>query len=237
MGSLEEQIGAAVLTFGKLAVVGLAIVGAVSILQPTTLPDAGDGPALEPSTSTPAGVQAEAPAPTSTPTATPTPRPGTAGYDLSTVEAEFLRLLNQERERRSLRPLSQRDALTEMGRAHSRDMAERNYFAHESPDGVSAEERYRERGLLPECRIPIAGSDGYYPGAENIAQTYVGQEVQTTRGVVYIDSEAKLAENLFRQWMNSQGHREAMLVYSADEAGLGIYITPNGKVYASLELC
>lgn len=70
-----------------------------------------------------------------------------------------------------------------------------------------------------------------------LAQTYVGQEVQTTRGVVYIDSEAKLAENLFRQWMNSQGHREAMLVYSADEAGLGIYITPNGKVYASLELC
>jgi uncharacterized protein YkwD len=37
--------------------------------------------------------------------------------------------------------------------------------------------------------------------------------------------------------MNSPPHRKAMLVGSADEAGLGLYITDENKVYASLELC
>lgn len=38
-------------------------------------------------------------------------------------------------------------------------------------------------------------------------------------------------------WMHSPPHRKAMLVDSADQADLGLYITDDGAVYASLELC
>jgi uncharacterized protein YkwD len=38
-------------------------------------------------------------------------------------------------------------------------------------------------------------------------------------------------------WINSPPHREAMLVASADEMGLGLTVTAEGRVYAALELC
>ena len=162
------------------------------------------------------------------------------GYDLNETEDLFIQYLNKERSNRGLQNVSERTVLTEMGRAHSRDMAENGYFAHEEPDGDTIEDRYRQRSLLPECRLPIADTDRYYPGAENIAKTHVGEEViadWAEGGSYTVDNERELAKALVQTWMHSQEHREAMLVNSADQAGLGVYITDDGAVYASLELC
>jgi len=176
---------------------------------------------------------------TETPTATATPDPSEVqqGYDLSKVEAEFLELLNAERQSRGLQTVKQRDVLTDMGRSHSEDMAEHNYLGHEEPDGSTIQDRYRERGLLPECRLPISDSGRYYAGAENAAHFWVDETVRMDSRSFYVGSESDLARGLFRTWMNSPPHRKAMLVASADEAGLGLYIDGRGKVYASLELC
>ncbi len=158
----------------------------------------------------------------------------------SRVEAEFIQYLNEERTDRGLQNVSQRKALSAMGRNHSGDMVERDYFSHTNPNGDTIEDRYRENGLLPECRLPVQGTDEYYPGAENIAQTYWHQDVTVdwaAGGTYHASTSEELAWMLFQIWMHSDEHREAMLVASADEAGLGLAVTDSNKVYASLELC
>lgn len=159
------------------------------------------------------------------------------GMNRTVVEQHFIQYLNEEREKRELQPVSQRQVLTEMGENHSQVMAREGEIGHVEPDGDTIKDRYESRGLLPECRLPIEGSDQYYAGAENAAATWIHRDVQTDDGTTYIDSERGLAKRLVEQWMNSPPHRKAMLVSSADEGGLGLYITDDNKVYASLELC
>jgi uncharacterized protein YkwD len=234
----EQKIGSAVLTLAKIAVVFFAIIGAASIFQPGLLSSfgfaAGAGSAIPAVNST--GSKAP-PAENGTPT--PTPESGDIiqeGYNLNETERAFLQLLNEERQERNLGTVSQRDVLTEMGREHSENMARYDYLGHEEPDGTTIEGRYRNRGLLPECKLS-AGEGEHYPGAENAAHFWVDSTVKTSSGDLYVDSEQDLARGLFRGWMSSPGHRRAMLVESADQAGLGVHIDEKGKVYASLELC
>lgn len=157
--------------------------------------------------------------------------------DRGAVREQFRQLLNEERRSRGLQTLSQRSVLREMGQSYAETMATHDYFGHESPSGKTIEDRYRERGLLPECRLPKSGSTRYYPGAENVAQTWVNQQLVVTNGPSEILTNEDLARALFEMWMHSPGHREAMLVSSADEMGLGIKIRDDEKVFAALELC
>lgn len=175
----------------------------------------------------------------SIPTDTRTPDPTMQhGYSREAVEDVFIRVLNAERQRRGLQTLSERDVLTAMGQAHSQNMAELQYLGHVEPDGDTIEDRYRERGLLPECRLPLDGSNQYYAGAENAAHSWVNERVRLDTGTsIYVANETDLARVLFEMWMDSPPHRRAMLVASADEVGLGLFIDERGKVYASLELC
>lgn len=166
---------------------------------------------------------------------TPTPE---IGIDEREVEQRFMELLNEERRSRGLQPVRVDSELRAMGESHSRVMAVNNHYEHVEPDGDTIEDRYEQRGLLPECELPIEGSRRFYRGAENINLVNLGRTFVTYNdSTVDIDTEGELATVLFREWMHSEGHREAMLVYSADEAGLGLYITERGEVYASLELC
>lgn len=125
-----------------------------------------------------------------------------------------------------------------MGQTHSANMAKHDYLGHVEPDGDTISDRHRARGLLPECRLPLPDSNRSYEGAENAAHFWVDRRVQLETGETrYISDETDLAHGLITQWMTSPPHRRAMLVPSADEAGLGLYIDDRGKVYASLELC
>lgn len=157
----------------------------------------------------------------------------------SLVEDHFIEYLNNERRERGLQPVQERTVLTEMGKEQARDMALNDSYSHTNSDGQSIKDRYEERGLLPECRLPIDGEDRHYKGAENIAQSGVFVEYNPywTDGIRENTNEKQLAYDLVRQWMASPSHRKAMLVYSAESAGLGIYITETGTVYAALELC
>lgn len=136
------------------------------------------------------------------------------GYNLNRTEDLFLQYLNQERSSRGLQNVSEWSVLTGMGRAHSRDMAENEYFAHKEPDGDTIEDRYNQRGLLPKCRLPISGTDRYYPGAENIAKTHIDTQVTADwaeGGSYSVYDEQDLARAIFQMWMHSPPHRKAML--------------------------
>ena len=62
----------------------------------------------------------------------------------SDLEAQMVDLVNQERIQRGLRPFQADPELTEVARAHSRDMFARGYFAHITPDGKSPFDRMDE---------------------------------------------------------------------------------------------
>lgn len=113
-------------------------------------------------------------------------------------EREVLRLVNVERKRRGLQPLTWNPAMARAARYHAADMAHDNYFDHASYD----------KGGRKVCatftRIRKFGSGS----AENIA---VGGN--TPAGTM-------------RQWMNSPGHKKNILSAGSKSLGVGYYYKP-----------
>lgn len=90
-------------------------------------------------------------------------------------------------------------------------MAVRGYFAHQSPEGETAGDRYRTHDH----------SDRSY--GENIALRQLGATV----------SVSELAESIVDGWMDSEGHRENILRDRFEAEGIGVYTTNDGTVYAT----
>jgi uncharacterized protein YkwD len=214
---------------------GVVVIGlCIFLIWTPVLPAIASMPLMSPTASS-SSPEAE---PTASPTPSPTPGIENEGYDLAEVRRGFQQLLNEERQSRGMQSLDQRETLQSMGQSHAENMAVNDYLGHVQPDGDSIEDRYNQRGLLPECRLPISGTERYYPGAENAYQGYVDTEIRRDFAPdVYVSDEDDLVQVIFQSWMNSEPHREAMLVSSADEMGLGITITEGDKVFVALELC
>lgn len=62
-------------------------------------------------------------------------------------EAAMLDLLNKERVKQGLNPLTADTALREVGRTHARDMLARGYFSHYSPEGTDPFDRIETAGI------------------------------------------------------------------------------------------
>jgi uncharacterized protein YkwD len=115
--------------------------------------------------------------------------------------------LNVERARRGLGPLRLNHRLSRAAVAHSRAMARRHFFSHDSLNGASFLDRIRRTGYLH-------GARRWYVG-ENIA--YGSGRLQTPRSIG-------------RAWMNSPGHRANILSRSFRAIGIGIAVgTPYGR--------
>lgn len=111
--------------------------------------------------------------------------------DVPDYANEMLRLVNSERCSRGLAPLALNDTLNTVAVAHSQDMADNNYFAHNSQDGTT-----------PWQRMKAAGYN-YTTAGENIAAG------NSTAGATFI------------QWWNSSGHRDNILNPAFREMGIG----------------
>jgi uncharacterized protein YkwD len=96
----------------------------------------------------------------------PSACPDTSQTEEAALEQRMWELINQEREdpshltetRGRARPLKWDEKLAEVARAHSRDMVERGYVSHFSPDGS-----------FPALRVSPAGI-AYLCAGENIAK-------------------------------------------------------------------
>ncbi len=62
-------------------------------------------------------------------------------------EAAMLTLVNQERAKVGLKPLVADAKLREVARAHAKDMLERGYFAHNTPEGIDPFDRMDAAGI------------------------------------------------------------------------------------------
>lgn len=152
----------------------------------------------------------------------PTEDPGTTRLDTGEssihseeVEARIHDRINTIRTEHDLSQLDHDDTIASIGRTHSHDMAEREYFSHTNPEGEGPDDRFG--GLYPsQCRAV----------GENLA--YVG-----TAGATDAD---EIAERIVNGWMNSEGHRENVLTARWDSQGIGVYIADQ-RVYATQNFC
>jgi hypothetical protein len=119
--------------------------------------------------------------------------------NLPVIAEATLCLLNGERADRGLGPVSPNSKLAGAALAHSRDMVERRYFAHDAPDGSDVVDRVRATGYLD-------GGGGWTLG-ENLA--WGTGALATPRSIM-------------QAWMNSAGHRENILRRDYREIGLGV---------------
>lgn len=131
--------------------------------------------------------------------------------DPRTVERAVYRRTNERRREHGVDPLSYCDLLAAVAPDHSRDMATRDYFDHESPDGADAGDRYRRLGH-------DADSVG-----ENVA---LGQPGPTA-------SVEDVARSVVDGLMDSPGHRRSVLRERYREEGIGAYTADDGRLYAT----
>ena len=106
-------------------------------------------------------------------------------------EKEVVRLVNIERTKNGLAPLTQDWELCRIARYKSQDMRDRNYFSHTSPTYGSPFQMMNSFGI------------SYRTACENIAKGY-----KTPAAVV-------------DGWMNSSGHRANILNSSFTHIGVG----------------
>jgi uncharacterized protein YkwD len=122
------------------------------------------------------------------------------------AQSATLCLINSARAQRGLSRLSATSSLARAASAHSRDMAIRDFFSHDSPDGST-----------PAQRI---GDVGYLAGASTWT---IGETIGWGSG----DSASPGA--IVRMWLHSPPHRAILLSGRYRDVGIGIAVgAPQG---------
>ena len=112
--------------------------------------------------------------------------------ELTQAEA-VLKLVNAERKKAGLQPLTLSNKLTNIAYTKAKDMAEKNYFSHQSPTYGSPFDMLKQFGV------------SFSAAGENIA---AGQ---------------RSAEEVMDSWMNSSGHKANILNKNYTQLGVGFY--------------
>ncbi|WP_078543880.1 CAP domain-containing protein [Litchfieldia alkalitelluris] len=111
----------------------------------------------------------------------------------SSFEDQVVKLVNQERAKQGLKPLTHRADLKNVAHKKAEDMINSNYFSHTSPNYGSPFQMLKTFGI------------SYQSAGENIAK---GQ---------------KTPQEVMNAWMNSPGHRANILKPEYDSIGVGFY--------------
>ena len=134
-------------------------------------------------------------------TAQTSPTKTTAATANAGPEAQVVTLVNTERANAGCGALTVDSRLTTAARGHSSDMATRNYFSHDTPEGVTVGTRITNTGY----KWSMVG--------ENIAW---GQAT---------------AAAVMKDWMNSAGHKANILNCGYKNIGVGLAYDTNRRPY------
>jgi uncharacterized protein YkwD len=163
----------------------------------------------------------------------PIPKPSISVQDL---EHRIHVFINRERTAHGLSLLGFDNRLSRIARSHSKDMASRSYFSHESPEGRDFSFRYQEQRYT----CSIRSGNAIHMGAENIALGHLYRSIRTVNGVVssydWYTLE-QLAREIVQGWMNSPGHRKNILTMHWQNEGIGVFFAPDGTVYITQNFC
>ncbi|MBI6546078.1 MAG: hypothetical protein HY692_04745 [Cyanobacteria bacterium NC_groundwater_1444_Ag_S-0.65um_54_12] len=142
--------------------------------------------------------------PVASPIASPVSLPDT-GIFLPDQASRVLTLVNQERTKASLRALAGAPQLDQLARARSKDMGDRQYLSHYTPEGTNIFDMFRKAGIA------------FRTAGENIAKNNA------------LSSDT--ARVAFAGWMNSPGHKANILNTAYGQLGVGVYRTTAGICY------
>lgn len=149
-------------------------------------------PAAKPAASKPSATK---PAPQK-----PAATPAVSG-DYATFQKRVVELVNAERAKNGLKPLTMNAQVNKTATLKSQDMAKLGYFDHNSPTYGSPFDMMKKYGI------------SYRTAGENIAMG------QTT------------PEQVMKGWMNSPGHRANILKASFTQIGVGVAKNSSGRLY------
>lgn len=127
---------------------------------------------------------------------------------VSEPESAILKMVNAERVKQHLQPLSLSPRLAVVARGHSYDMAIRHYRAQKSPEGSTPADRVHGVGI--DCKA--------------VGETIYVDEHRDFQG---------LAERSLKGWLASEEHRTVMLSSEFTETGIGIARSSDGYVYVT----
>jgi uncharacterized protein YkwD len=166
----------------------------------------------------------------------PAPQVEAPDVALARLEKRVFERVNEERTRRRLAALKLDPKLSDVARAHSADMAKKDYIAHVNKEGLNPTDRGHAAGY--ECR-KVAGRYVYSGLAENIYQNnlYARKLIRGAQIVYEWNNEEKIAATSVSGWMGSPGHRGNILNSKYTETGIGIATSSDMKVYITQEFC
>lgn len=139
--------------------------------------------------------------PSADPMAEPSQTPATVPATSASYEERVAQLVNVEREKNGLPALLFNKKISDVARVKSKDMADNNYFSHNSPTYGMAGDMLLKFGVT------------WSAWGENIA------------------SGQKTPEEVVTAWMNSPGHRANILSPDFIYIGVGYCTDSNGKTY------
>ena len=124
-------------------------------------------------------------------------------FALTAPEYESVKMHNQARGEAGLPHLCVNPTLTRAARGHAADMLDRDYFSHDSPEGVE-----------PVDRMMDGGYSGFNVSGENIA---------------YASGPLADSEPIFDSLIRSPDHRENILRAAFLEVGVGAVASADGS--------
>ncbi len=131
------------------------------------------------------------------------------------AEIEVHRLINLEREKYGLQTLEYDEKLSSVAKLHSIDMADDEYFAHETPEGLTPTDRASKSDYT--CQYQIG----------NLIYSGIGENLYMVQGptVSIMSTPQSIAESAVSGWMDSPGHKKNILTSNFSKEGIGVSIS------------
>lgn len=126
---------------------------------------------------------------------------GSTSESFSAYQKEVVDLVNIERAKAGLNPLTLDSSISNVATKKSQDMIDNNYFSHNSPTYGSPFDMLKKFGI------------SYKTAGENIA---MGQ---------------KAPKEVVNAWMNSEGHRKNIMNPNFSKIGVGVAQKSGGSIY------
>jgi hypothetical protein len=169
-------------------------------------------------------------------------------FNREKIERKIAKGLSDEREKVGRPPFIYDDTtgrqLRAMARDHSDKMAKFNTVGY-IVDNQSTADRYVATDLANRCSFGHEDIGWVYNAAEDrnneifdvFARTKAGQPYQYNGSTQFNKNETAVAEAVVRKIMDDPKMNESIRRKGPEHIGVGVRITPNGRVYASGNIC
>jgi uncharacterized protein YkwD len=117
-------------------------------------------------------------------------------------------LLNEQRAKQGIAALRYDARLEAASQAHSDDMVRRDFFEHDTPEGVEPYERM-------------------------LAAGYAATNAFTGENIAWGEGGKSSPSEIVKSWMRSPPHREALLHPQFSEVGVGVAYTAESATYTT----